>query len=118
MDENQHQEIKNLIDKKKSSHIILRGVAEELDEDEVFQLSSKIVNIFFEINSKNKKIEEILNLYDVFYHRFIGVIDIEMNNINNESTKNEEKIIGKRRMSRKYSKRYNFVSDRKLFRRG
>lgn len=117
-DVNLQDEIKKLIKKKKSSHIILRGVAERLVEDEVFQLSSRIVKIYFEINSQNKKIEETLNLYDVFYNRFIGVIDIGTDNVCDENGDEKEGVIGKRRMTRKYSEEYNFMSDKKLFRRG
>ncbi len=117
-DVNLQDEIKKLIKKEKSSHIILRGVAERLVEDEVFQLPSRIVKVYFEINSQNKKIEEILNLYDVFYNRFIGFIDIETDNVCQENGDEKEGVIGKRRMTRKYSEEYNFVSDKKLFRRG
>ncbi|MCT4796399.1 hypothetical protein [Exiguobacterium alkaliphilum] len=106
----------------KSSHIFLRGIRENLEEDEVFQLSSKVVNLLFENSLDSKAFQELLNQYDIFYKLIIGVVDIYASGIDDRRDYKElvleEDIIGKRKMTRKYSKAYNFISDRKLFRQG
>lgn len=107
----QHMDIKNQINKFHSSHILLRGIEEELKEDEVFQMSSELMQRNFERNSESRNLQETLNQYDLFYNRFIGFLDIK-----NTDLKTNENVIGKRNMTRQYSEEYSFVSDYKLFR--
>lgn len=107
----QQMDIKNQINKFHSSHILLRGIEEELKEDEVFQMSSELMQRNFERNSESRNLQETLNQYDVFYNRFIGFLDIK-----NTDIKTNENVIGKRNMTRQYSEAYSFVSDYKLFR--
>lgn len=107
----QQMDIKNQINKFHSSHILLRGIEEELKEDEVFQMSSELMQRNFERNSESRNLQETLNQYDLFYNRFIGFLDIK-----NTDLKTNENVIGKRNMTRQYSEEYSFVSDYKLFR--
>lgn len=118
MDVQRQNVIRDDISKFRSSHIFLRGIQEKLNEDEVFQLSKKAVNFLFEGRMEGIFFLETLGQYDVFYDRVIGVVDI----LNSDSLyikkkidlANEEKVIGKRRMTRQYSKAYTLLSDKKI----
>lgn len=122
MDVQQQERVKNLITEYRSSHTFLRGIQEKLKEDEVFQLSKRIVNYYFEDRLESIFFMESLEQYNVFYNRLIGSIDIINNHPRNKAVnKKIEKIesaIGKRKMTRKYSKEYSFLSDKKLLERG